>query len=462
MGNVTFYRIWVVFLLFSALVVSPQAFLYAEEPETSSTGWFDLDVGGFSRGEVHAPAFAGDDSKNAFGSSESYFVITNEVKVDAFFNDVLSGLVNLRYRTDDMGRDVDEESYVGHNAHRDYDVREGYFRFQGDWLDLTVGQQIITWGVADGINPTDKLCPRDMTIVSSDSDDKRLGIPAVKGDLYLWDYTITGVWQPFFVDSKFRLSRLPEEAEITVEDAQQPARTLSNSTVALKCSTSFEATDFSVSYFYGWESFPDIILEEAIMGSETTEVWVMPVYNRIENFGADFASVLGPVILRGEGAYTRIKDRGQRSPGRQKSYIQWIMGPEWEWSEDFTINVQYGMTHILDYESIPDDESEIENDPQAGVDAFNARLHRQLNQHNPMMTMRLDYRLLQDTLLLQFRGLYYIEDEEIRLRPRIVYDINDRLELTLAASLSFGPAGSRFHRSGENYNEVFMELKVSY
>jgi hypothetical protein len=126
------------------------------------------------------------------------------------------------------------------------------------------------------------------------------------------------------------------------------------------------------------------------------------------------------------------------------------------------MNVQYGMTHILDYESIPDDESEIENDPQAGVDAFNARLHRQLNRHNPMMTMRLDYRLLQDTLLLQFRGLYYIEDEEIRLRPRIVYDINDRLELTFATSLSFGPSGSRFQRSGENYNEVFMELKASY
>jgi hypothetical protein len=76
--------------------------------------------------------------------------------------------------------------------------------------------------------------------------------------------------------------------------------------------------------------------------------------------------------------------------------------------------------------------------------------------------LRIDYRLLQDTLFLQFRGLYWISDEEVRLSPRLIYDINDHLNLAVGASLSFGPEDSRFRRAGENYNEVFTELKYSF
>ena len=458
-----FYRICAALVLFVPLLSYPHVFLYAqEESDTSYEEWENVDIGGFVRGEMHVPALAGDDSKNSFGTRESYFVATTELKGRADFTEVISAFGELRYRIKDIGRDVNGDSYIGHHANRDFDVRELYFRFRGDWLDISAGQQIIAWGVADGINPTDKLCPKNMTLISSDPDDRRLGILAVKGDLYLGNYTLTGVWQPIFTDSKFRLSRLPKEAEITVEDPQRPAKKLSNSTVAMKCSTCFKGTDVSLSYFYGWDPFPDIILDRAVTSDEKTEVWVMPVFNRIHAIGTDFSTVIGPLILRGEGAYTNMRKRSGKSPGRSKSYIHWITGLESECFEDFTVNVQYGMKHILGYESVPKDESEIENDPQAGVDVFNARLHRQLNRHTQMTTLRLDYRVLQDTLLFQFKGLYYINDEEIRLRPRIVYDINDYLEATLAAIFSFGPAGSRFHKSGENYNELFMELKYSF
>jgi hypothetical protein len=172
--------------------------------------------------------------------------------------------------------------------------------------------------------------------------------------------------------------------------------------------------------------------------------------------------VLGPVILRAEGAYTRVKERGNRSAGRQKSTIQWIAGPEMELFEDFTMNVQYGITHVLDWEPIEADDSVIQDNPQAGVDAFNARLHRQLEEKNPMMTLRLDYRLLQDALFLQFRGLYYFNDSELRLRPQIGYDVTDHFNVTLAADLAFGDPDSRFDRSGKNYNEIFTELKYSF
>ena len=420
------------------------------------------DIRGFVRGEVHVPASSGDDSAITFGSSQTYFMATGELKMDAFFSDAAAAFVNLRYRARDDDRGPDTAGYVGEDADRHFDIREAYFQWRGAWLDVTAGRQIISWGAADGFNPTDKMLPKDLTIVSSDRDDRNLGIPALRADMYLADYTLTGVWQPIFVDSKFRLSSLPDEATIHINDVDLPEEKLSNSGVALKLAAAYGAADVSVSYFYGWDNYPDIILDQAVISDENTQVRVTPVFNRIENYGADFSAVLGPLIVRGEAAYTHVKDRGERSVGRRKSEISWIVGPEWEWFEKFTVNIQYGMIHVLDHEPIADDESEIENDPQAGVDAFNARLNRQLREHNPLATLRIDYRLLQDTLFLQFRGFYYIDDEEVRLRPRAVYDINDYLSIALGAALAYGPAGSRFHRSGENYNEVFTELKVSF
>jgi hypothetical protein len=432
-----------------------------DQEKASSFEWQNiLDFDGFVRAELHVPAFNSGGSQNTFGNSDPYFMLTTELKTDVSFSDAVSAFFDLRLRL--YGDEVDTDGYIGEDADRKFDVREAYVNLRGEWLEVTAGQQIIVWGVTDGINPTNRVWPQNFTIVSSDRDDRRLGVPAVKGDVYLGDYTITGIWQALFVDSKFRLSDLPDEAEITIEDVQLPEETFSNSIAALKVAAIFGQTDVSVSYYYGWDPIPDIILKEAVISDERTEVTVTPVFNRIENFGADFAFVIGPVILRGEGAYTRVKDRGERSAGRQKSEIQWVVGPEFELFENFTVNAQFGMTHVLDWEPVPDDESEIEDDPQAGVDAFNARLNRQLNERNPFATLRLDYLMLQDTLFFQFRGLYWIDDEEIRLRPRIVYDINDYLNLTLAADLAFGPEGSRFDRSGKSYNEVFAELKYSF
>jgi hypothetical protein len=419
-----------------------------------------IDLYGFVRSELHAPIRSSDGTDNDFANTDPYLVLTHELKSEFFLSDAVTAFFNPRLRLT-VG-DVDTDGYIGSHTDRSFDLREGYARFRGEYLDITAGRQIISWGVADGINPTDKLCPKDMTIVSSDRDDRRLGVLALKGDLYLGDHVLTGVWQPVFTDSKFRLSDLPDEAEIFIEDVQLPENKLSNSAVALKWAAIFGRTDVSASFFYGWDTVPDIIFKEAVTDDDGTRVTVTPVFNRIQNYGADFASVLGPVILRGEGAYTHVLERGTRSPGRQKSQAQWIVGPEWEWFENFTINAQYGMTHVLDYEPISDDESEIGDDPRKGVDAFNARLNRQLKENNPMATLRIDYRMLQDTLFLQFRGIYFIDDKEYRLRPRVVYDLNDYLNFTVGASLSYGPEGSRFQRSGESYNEVFAELKYSF
>ena len=69
---------------------------------------------------------------------------------------------------------------VAHSAGRQSALREGYVNFSHGAADFRIGKQIIVWGRADQINPTDNLTPRDNTLFIAESDDQRLGTVAAK------------------------------------------------------------------------------------------------------------------------------------------------------------------------------------------------------------------------------------------------------------------------------------------
>src|SRR5262245_26987442 len=55
-------------------------------------------------------------------------------------------------------------SAIAGRAETDGDLLEGYLTVHFDRADLKIGKQIVAWGRADGINPTDNLTPRDYTV----------------------------------------------------------------------------------------------------------------------------------------------------------------------------------------------------------------------------------------------------------------------------------------------------------
>ncbi len=52
---------------------------------------------------------------------------------------------------------------------------EGYAAVHFARADLHLGKQIIAWGRADGINPTDNVSPCDFTLLLPFEDDQRFG-----------------------------------------------------------------------------------------------------------------------------------------------------------------------------------------------------------------------------------------------------------------------------------------------
>jgi len=423
---------------------------FAQENEEPKL-WEYLDMGGYTRGEAHIPISTTQDKS-------VYLADTTELKVKSRFGKTISGFAALRGRFDELNED----------AEADFDCREGYLMFRGRWLDITFGQQIIPWGKADAINPTDNLCARDKTIFSSEPDDQRLGSLAAKIDAYFGDFTITGVWQPILKDSKFLIPpmedfeyMIPENfrpEDIKIKDPVLPARNISNSALALKCSATLRRIDLSASYFYGYSTYPDFILGKIVYEPET-EVEVLPVFNRIHVIGGDFSFVIDPFIIRGEGAYTIVK-RPKTLEIRQlrQSYLHWILGLEWECTEDMVISPQYSMIYIPDYKPI---EQEPEY-PYLRVARANRTLHRQDRPYTHIVTLRADYRFVQKTLLLQFKGIFFVGNREYRIRPRIVYDINDHFQVTTAADIFFGPKKSKFWMYSRHFSRLFLELKYSF
>ncbi len=81
------------------------------------------------------------------------------------------------------------------------ELREGYLNYTAGDADLRIGKQIIVWGRADGINPTDNLSPRNYTLLVPENDDQRMGARAAKVNYHVADATVTAVWLPRFTPS---------------------------------------------------------------------------------------------------------------------------------------------------------------------------------------------------------------------------------------------------------------------
>ena len=60
-------------------------------------------------------------------------------------------------------------------------LREAYVDVYSGRFDFRVGHQVVVWGRADGMNPTDNITPKDMLARSPDEDDRRLASRPVRG-----------------------------------------------------------------------------------------------------------------------------------------------------------------------------------------------------------------------------------------------------------------------------------------
>ena len=224
-------------------------------------------------------------------------------------------------------------------------------------VDLRMGQQQIRWGRADGWNPTDNLIPYDYLNTFAD---ERIAVPALKADAYAGRARFEAAWIPFYTPTRLPLigqrwfPRLPTSAKIVLAPGTDPveasvsyrdgggplpARTLGNSQWAVRWNQLVRRGEFSLSYFDGFDdlAFFRPSFSPAVLRAGTPPhllVLLNREYHRVRVAGADFASALGPVGIRGELAYFDQTDPSNLD------HLLFIVGVDRTWGDWFAI-VQY-------------------------------------------------------------------------------------------------------------------------
>ena len=165
-------------------------------------------------------------------------------------------------------------------------MREAYVETRSGAFDVRVGKQIIAWGRADRLNPTDNLTPRDATLMAADIDEDRFGSMAGKVSWNMDAFTsLTGIWLPEFQQNRIFLRTGFTE---TVPNSRRQW--------AIKLDQSGKEIDWSLSYFDGYDLSGDLSATRVLQ------------HYRTQVIGVDAATTRGAYRFAVESAYTHTED----------------------------------------------------------------------------------------------------------------------------------------------------------
>lgn len=330
------------------------------------------------------------------------------------------------------------EGYVQVDSTEDAeaDLREGWVRVRARALEMKIGRQVIVWGRADRLNPTDVLGARDYTRLLVSDDEQRRGLFIAQANYALGDYTTSLLWLPEFRSSRFPLER-DRPGVLVLDDEQRRDR----GQFAAKLDRSGGALDWSLSYFRGIDRNRDIVLTALPHGSPPDKlVAVQQRFADIAMVGADLAGTAGRIGYRAEIAYTHV--RGSDSIYRRNDSLWLVAGADTSLEDGWNLNVQYSLRRVFRF----DDPADIVNPVARSVALQSAAVNNQLDRYQNGLTLRVARKWLNDTLDFELSTAGYLETGDVAVRPKLAYAFSDRLRGQMGADLFAGPELSYYGR----------------
>jgi hypothetical protein len=369
-----------------------------------------------------------DDVDNLFGA-------TLQLKALPRISDTVDGKIELRGTDADI-RDRDGDADQSR-------MLEAYFTIHFAKADLHVGDQIVAWGRADGINPTDNLTPHDYVVPLPLEEDQRFGTTAVRLDAYLsQELTFTVFATPLFEPSRFPLPPGLDFIET------RPARTASDSELALKLNRTGGALDWSISYFHGYSLLPSVAAIES--------AYVLD-YNRIDVIGADVAHNFGRFGFRSEVAYTHPSDTDGIDPNVRNPRLFWVAGIDRTFLENLNIDGQFFVRWMPHYQA-----PEYLCDATAqNLATLNSIIDGQEARTGTGLTFRVSNKWFNDTLQAEVLTLINLTRSDYFLRPLLTYTFSDHIKGMLGGELYRGPKDTPYGIF-ESASGAFVELRYGF
>ena len=325
--------------------------------------------------------------------------------------------------------------------------REGYLELRFGPLDIRLGRQIIAWGRADQINPTDNLTPKNFRLLVPEDADERSGTTGAKVVYRVGNLSLTGVVLPTFEPDVIALQRPPSGSTLRERVPGDPV-----TQGAFKIEQAGGRVDWSLSYFDGYDLFPDLGIDTV----RADGVDLLLRHHRIRVVGADAAAAIGPYTVRGEVAYT-FTQHEHTGDEIKSPFLLLVVGADRTLPGGLYVNVQYLLRVISRFQ-----------DPLAVTDPITrqvaiqqASINDQLDPVKHGVAIRLSKTWLSDTLVTEISSIVSPGRGEFALMPKATYAVTDRLRLTAGAFIFGGETPSFFGRlrgTSTGYVEVRLDF----
>ena len=339
-------------------------------------------------------------------------------------------------------------SFLSHNGRSSDDVsldlKQAYIDYYCDWATFRFGKQLMTWGKADEINPTDVLNPQDLSNILEDKIIRKIGLFALKANWYIAGFDLETIWKP-----QFEAMELPQPGSkwsfpIIQEISEMPAPTypgddLDNTEWGLRLSKTISMFDFSLSFYDGLENIhtPEMMYDPQIDTMKVNRL----LFHRVRMIGADFAGSVKSIGIWGEGAYFITKDEDGIDPTIKNPHIRFVLGSDYTFHNGLKVNVQFLqeiITKIGDKAERVEEEKEIS---KLGVgfplqQALTTRIAQPFGSG--------------DVHSIELFCIYDLKDEGFLAGPKIRYSPEDAVVLEVSASIFNGKSNSMFGRFSKN------------
>ena len=321
---------------------------------------------------------------------------------------------------------------------------EGYGALHLSRWDWRAGKQIIAWGRADGINPTDVVSPRDYTILLPFDEDQREGVWALSAT-YAWspEVGITALWKPGFVPSTIPMDAASRGGYVFDRSGNRLAQ------FGLRINRAGGDLDASVSLFHGRSLLPDATAPDPL-----SPALLRLGYPTITMLGADLARNFSAFGTRLEVAY--VDPAGSLAgdkPGLRPN-LWLVTGVDRTFYPELNVNVQVFLRHTWDL-------------PSSGLAAgdaaaqqFDAATFMQERRDVAGATLRISNQWLNETLRAEVFVERVFLDDDVYVQPMVTYEFTDALRGTLGGQYYAGH-GLQFGPMRRNRG-AFGELRYSF
>jgi len=334
----------------------------------------------------------------------------------------------------------------------EWELREGYMKFRlGEYIDVKLGRQVLTWGTGDLIFINDVFA-KDYRSFFVGRDDQYLKAPqdAMRFDMYPGIGSLSLVWTPQFTPNRLPTGRklsyfngqqiVGDGPELTVE---KPQSKFENGEFAARFSRMFGSYRAALYFYKGFYKNPmgaQIIVTED--GPQP-----MPVYPHLNIYGVSVRGPLAGGIVWLEGGYFDSRDdQYGDDPLMPNSQAIGMGGFERQVASNLTVNGQWQAEYMVDH------------DEYAAPREAGGMYVRDEVRH--LVTSRITKLLADELLTLSVFGFYSPTDEDSYVRLSASYKHSDELTLAVGGNLFDGKhQATEFGQFQKNDN---VYLKATY